>query len=658
VSDLPRKPSDSAFLAEQVNQVYGIEPVGMAATAVNATILAYVQWNAISRPILIGWLIAIFSVTAFRSWINFRFRRAPVKPQEAVRWGRIFRAELLLAGLAWGAAGILLFFGVDSAHQIFTAFVLGGMVAGAAALYSPLKTAFSFFALPILIPIFLGSALQGGIIHHSMAMMMLVFGISMWFTSKRVQSTTWTSIRLRFENRDLVGTLSRAVEETQATNENLEAEVAVRRKTEEELQKHRDLLEAKVAARTEELNQTNQDLRDALEAKTRIEEERRSLEEQLQFARKMEALSTFAGGVAHDFNNLLMGIGGQLAIMMAARAPGDPDLERLTAMEKRVREGADLSRQLLGITLGGKYEARPTDLNFLVEKIGNFARAHKEFSVQTKLADRLWTVAADMAQIEHAIMNVCLNAMQAMPNGGKLTLQTRNVFVDASRAQSFDVKAGEFAVVEITDTGLGMEKSLLARIFDPFFTTKGMGHGTGLGLSSAYGIARNHGGFIEVQSEKGKGSTFSVFLPRTLALVEKEDLHGAGVPVAGGKSVLLVDDDSMVAEVGALMLEELGYRVHVALGGEAALELFKKHRHDIHLVLLDMIMPGLSGGETFRLLKEIDPSVRVLLTSGFSIEGEAQELINEGCLGFLNKPYNLASLGAKIEKALSQPVPS
>jgi signal transduction histidine kinase/ActR/RegA family two-component response regulator len=655
---MTRKPSDSAFLAEQVNQVYGNEPVGMAATVINATILTYVQWNVVSRPTIIGWLIAIFGVTAFRSWINFRFRRASVKPQDAVRWGRIFRAELLLAGLTWGAVGIPFFVGGDGEHQVFTAFVLGGMVAGAAALYSSLKSAFIFFALPVLIPIFLSSALQGGTIHHSMAMMMLVFGISMWFTSKHLQSTTWTSIRLRFENRDLVGTLSRAVETTQASNENLEAEVAVRRKTEEELQKHRDLLEVKVAQRTEELSQTNQSLRDALEAKTRIEEERRSLEEQLQFASKMEALSTLAGGVAHDFNNLLMGIGGQLAIMMEARTPDDPDLERLTAMEKRVREGADLSRQLLGITLGGKYEARPTDLNLLVEKIGNFARTHKEISVQTKLADRLWTVEADMAQIEHAIMNIYLNARQAMPNGGQLSLQTRNVLINASRAQSFDVKAGEFAVVDITDTGLGMEKSLLARIFDPFFTTKEMGHGTGLGLSSAYGIVRNHGGFIEVQSEKGKGSTFSVFLPRTLALVEKEELHQAGVPPAGRKTVLLVDDESIVAEVAAIMLGKLGYRVRVALGGEAALELFKKHRHEIHLVLLDMIMPGLSGGETFRLLKEIDPSVRVLLTSGYSIEGQAQELINEGCLGFLHKPYNLASLGAKLEKALSQPVHS
>jgi signal transduction histidine kinase len=630
----------------------------MAATVINATILAYVQWEVVSRPIVIGWLIAIFGVTAFRSWINFRYRRAPVEPQEAVRWGRIFRVTLLLAGSAWGAAGILFFMGDDGAHRIFTAFVLGGMVAGAAAVYSPLKSAFGFFALPVIVPIFLGSAMQGGTIHHSMAMMMLVFGISMWFTSKRVQSTTWTSIRLRYENRDLVGTLSRAVEATQATNDNLETEVAVRRKTEEELQKQRDLLEAKVVERTEELSRTNQDLRDALEAKTRIEEERRSLEEQLQFARKMEALSTFAGGVAHDFNNLLMGIGGQLAIMMEARTPGDPDLERLTAMEKRVREGADLSRQLLGITLGGKYEARPTDLNLLVEKIGNLARTHKEFSVETRLADRLWTVDADMAQIEHAIMNVCLNAMQAMPNGGKLTLRTHNVLVDASRARSFDVKAGEFAVVEIADTGLGMEKSLLARIFDPFFTTKEMGHGAGLGLSSAYGIARNHGGFIEVRSEKGEGSTFSFFLPRTLALVQKEDPHQAGDPPAGRKTVLLVDDDFMVAEVAALMLDKLGYRVHVALGGEAALELFKKHRPDIHLVLLDMIMPGLSGGETFRLLKEIDPSVRVLLTSGYSIEGQAQELINEGCLGFLHKPYDLASLGAKLGKALGQPVSS
>jgi signal transduction histidine kinase/ActR/RegA family two-component response regulator len=631
-----RNLSDSASLAEQINQVYLNEPGGLAATIVNAIILAVVQWSQVSRTLLIGWLIAILGVTALRLWIHFRVFHYPVKPEESVRSSRIFRGGIFLSGLAWGSAGFLFFVGVDDAHRIFTAFVLGGMVAGAAAIFSPLKAGFPAFALPAVIPIFLCSLLERGVIHEAMAFMFLVFGITMWFTSKRVQSTTWATIRLRFENGNLVETLSRAVEE---------------------LRMHHGQLEAKVAERTEELSRSNDGLRHALEEKTRIKEERRLLEERLQVARKMEALATLAGGVAHDFNNLLMGIAGQLAILMDSRAPGDPDFDRLVAMERRVREGADLTRQLLGIARGGKYEALPTDFNLLVEKIGTlFGRTHKEILVHTTLAPGLWTVEVDRGQMEHAILNICINAMQAMPKGGSLSLRTGNVTVTGARARSFDVEPGDFAMVEISDTGLGMDKTTLARIFDPFFTTKEMAHGTGLGLSSAYGITRNHGGFIDVRSERGKGSTFSVFLPRSQAFAE------GGIPVravpisSGGKTVLLVDDERILVEVTALMLAKLGYRVYQALGGEAALEIFNRNRDDIDLVILDMIMPGMGGGETFRLLKEIDPSVKVLLSSGYSIEGQAQELIQEGCLGFLQKPYNLSGLGAKLEEVLGQNV--
>lgn len=648
-----REQTDSAVLAEQVNQVYLNEQAGMAATAINATILTYVQWSAVSRPILLGWLVAVFTVTGFRTWIHHRFRRQPVHPEKAMRWARIFRWEVLMSGLVWGAAGIFFFRDVNDAHQVFTAYVLGGMVAGAAAIFSPLKSAFSYFAVPIVMPILLSTVLQGGTIHQAMALMILIFGITMWIISNRMHSTTKASILLRFENRKLVETLSGSVETAQALNENLQAEVAVRRNAEEELRRHRELLEVKVAQRTEELSRINEELRRALEEKTRMEEQRRRLEEQLLVARKMEALATLAGGVAHDFNNLLMGIGGQLSILMEAHGPDNPDLDRLQAMEKRVREGADLTRQLLGIARGGKYEARPTNLNRLVVKIKSlFASTHKEIRVRASLASGIWTVDVDQAQIEHALLNICLNASQAMPDGGNLCLKTRNAVIDAIHAQSYDVKPGEFAVVEITDTGHGMDKSVLARIFDPFFTTKEMSHGVGLGLPSAYGIVRNHDGFIEVSTEKGKGSTFSVYLPRAQVVAEKGGPGKSGARPTGDRTVLLVDDEPIVADVAALMLGKLGYRVHQALGGEVALELFREHHGEIDLVLLDMIMPGMGGRETFRRLKEIDPDVRVVLSSGYSIEGQAQELIKDGCLGFLQKPYNLSDLDSKLETAL------
>ena len=473
----------------------------------------------------------------------------------------------------------------------------------------------------------------------------------------------YAAIRLRFENRGLLGSVSRSAREAQDLNASLKAEIRERERTQAELREHRDRLESVVALRTDELSRVNRGLREALGEKTRMEEERRRLEEQLLLARKMESLATLAGGVAHDFNNLLMGIGGQISLLMAGRREGDPELERLAAMERQVRQGAELTRQLLGLAMGGKYEVKTVDVNALVRRVaGLFARTHKEVRVAMRLEEGLGAVDADRGQIEQALLNICLNAAQAMPGGGVVDLSTRRVSLDAARAAACGARPGEFAVIAVADTGSGMDRSVLPRIFDPFFTTRGpagegAGKGAGLGLSSAYGIVRNHGGFIDVESERGRGSVFSLHLPLSASApgTGDSDLRESG---PGERTVLVVDDEPMVAEVAALMLQRLGLRPVQALGGEAALAAYSGSAERPVLVLLDMIMPGMGGEETFRRLKALDPGVRVLLSSGYSQEGRAQELLREGCRGFLQKPYNLDELRAKLEEVLGPLAPA
>ena len=264
----------------------------------------------------------------------------------------------------------------------------------------------------------------------------------------------------------------------------------------------------------------------------------------------MEAIGTLAGGIAHDFNNLLMGIQGRASLMLADMDSSDPHFEHLRGIEEYVRSAADLTRQLLGFARGGKYEVKVTDLNELTDRSAKlFGRTKKEITIHRKFQPGLWTVEVDRRQIEQVLLNLFVNAWQAMPAGGEIYLQTQNVVLDEAYVKPHGVKPGKYVKISVTDTGTGMDEQTKQRLFDPFFTTKGMGRGTGLGLASAYGIIRNHEGFITVYSEKGHGSTFNIYLPASgRAVSQRED--AAGDLVTGEGTILLVDDEEMILEVG------------------------------------------------------------------------------------------------------------
>jgi len=382
--------------------------------------------------------------------------------------------------------------------------------------------------------------------------------------------------------------------------------------------------------------------------------ERKRLESQLQQAHKMEAVGTLAGGIAHDFNNLLMGILGSTSLMLFNITSNHPHYESLKNVEQYVQSGAKLTKQLLGIARGGKYAVKPTDLNNLLEKTSEmFRRTSKDIRIYAKYQTDIWPVEVDQSQIEQVLLNLYVNAWQAMPNGGELYLQSENVFLDEEHVRLLSFKPGRCVKLTITDTGVGMDDATIQRIFDPFFTTKEMGRGTGLGLASVYGIIKNHDGIIDVFSKKGDGATFSIYLPAS----DKQIIEEKEMPrelLKGVEMVLLVDDEDSIVDVGGEILHMMGYQVLSARSGKEAVQLYQKSQATIDIVVLDMIMPEMGGEETYDTLKEINPKVKVLLSSGYSIDGKAKEILEKGCDGFIQKPFTVEELSQKIREILDK----
>ncbi|MBW1798006.1 MAG: response regulator, partial [Deltaproteobacteria bacterium] len=382
--------------------------------------------------------------------------------------------------------------------------------------------------------------------------------------------------------------------------------------------------------------------------------ERRELEAQLKQVAKMEAIGTLAGGIAHDFNNLLMGIQGRASLMMLDSDSSHPHFEHLREIEDYVTSAAALTRQLLGFARGGKYELKTADLNELIKKSSRmFGRTKKEIKINRKYQKDIWAVEVDQGQIEQVLLNLYVNAGQAMAGSGKLYIQTENIILDKDDATPYQVKPGKYVKMSITDTGMGMDDATRRRIFEPFFTTKEMGRGTGLGLAAVYGIIKNHEGIITVYSEKGEGTTFTIYLP-ALEMEVKEEKKGSEDVPKGTETILLVDDEDMMIDVGSQMMEKFGYQVLKARSGKEAIEIYEANKNMIDMVILDMIMPDMGGGDTYDKLSEMYPDIKVLLSSGYSIDGRASEILERGCKGFIQKPFNMSQLSRKIREVLDK----
>jgi len=317
-----------------------------------------------------------------------------------------------------------------------------------------------------------------------------------------------------------------------------------------------------------------------------------------------------------------------------------------------VQSGAKLTQQLLGYARKGKYVVSPICLNQIIrETTDAFSRTRKEISIHCQLDKDLSLIEADEGQMEQIVLNLFVNASDAMRGGGDLIISTHNATDEDMRGRLYSPKAGKYVKLAVADTGIGMDEDTQERIFDPFFTTKEMGRGTGLGLASVYGIIKSHGGYIDVDSEEGQGTTFSIFLPVSEKKHHEENKSTKHI-IEGSGTILLVDDEELVLEVGSKLIERIGYKVFVAKNGSEAIDVYKECKAKIDLVILDMIMPKMGGGETYDKMKRIDSNVKVLLSSGYSIEGEAAEIIKRGCNSFIQKPFSMNALSVKIDQIL------
>ncbi len=393
--------------------------------------------------------------------------------------------------------------------------------------------------------------------------------------------------------------------------------------------------------------------RDISERK-RAEEQKDRLEAILVESRRMESIGTLAGGIAHDFNNILMGIQGRTSLMLLDTDSCHPHFEHLKRIEDCVKSATELTRQILGFARSGKYEVKTTDVNRMLDNSSEmFGRTKKEITIHKDYRDKVWPVDVDRGQIEQVLLNLYINAWQAMPAGGNLYLATENTVLDKEFVTAHGIESGKYVKISVRDTGTGMDDETRQRVFEPFFTTKEMGRGTGLGLASSYGIIRNHGGIITASSEPFGGSTFTIYLPASeKEVIERVDTD-EGV-LEGHETILLVDDEEMVLQVGAQMLEAVGYTVLTAKTGKEAIEAYKEKKDGIAMVILDMIMPDFGGGETFEGLKSVDPGVKVLLSSGYTLNGEATKILSQGCQGFLQKPFKVTDLSQKVREVLAR----
>ncbi|MDR7569219.1 MAG: PAS domain S-box protein [Armatimonadota bacterium] len=382
--------------------------------------------------------------------------------------------------------------------------------------------------------------------------------------------------------------------------------------------------------------------------------EQKRLEEQLIQAQKMESLGTLAGGIAHDFNNILGSIVGYLGLIKED-LPAEATLRQyFEVVERSALRASELTRQLLGFARRGKFTVQRVQLRTLCEEVLNLFRStlHERIEVRTRFPEDLPEVEGDPAQLQQVVLNLCMNAKDAMPQGGVLTLELGEALADDPTSQG-PPDLRRYVVLTVRDTGVGMDDYVKSRVFEPFFTTKEPGKGTGLGMAMVYGIVRNHGGFVDLQSEVGKGTTVQVYLPVPVeSQPQPEEEAATGVAEGSGELILVVDDEEPLCNLLREVLTRRGYRVLVARSGEEAVDLYQQWRDEVDLVILDMVMPGMSGAEAFEAILRLNPKARVLLSSGYTQEGAAGELLRKGARGFLQKPYLITELTAKVREAL------
>ncbi|MCF6289433.1 MAG: response regulator [Desulfobacterales bacterium] len=386
-------------------------------------------------------------------------------------------------------------------------------------------------------------------------------------------------------------------------------------------------------------------------------EEMEKTQRQLFEAEKLTALGTLAGGIAHDFNNILCGILGHIALLKRKRNPEDKEYKTFETIEKAGFRAADLTKQLLAFARREILAHRPVNINDNVNNVVVLLKntINKRITIKLDLSKSLPPVLSDPAQLEQVVMNLCMNARDAMPEGGELAIKTEKVVLDAAFCKTHtEAKPGDYVKLTVMDQGTGIAEDVLPRIFEPFFTTKEVGKGTGLGLAMVYGVVKSHKGFCLVDSTPGKGTRFSVFLPVS-KVISGEDGRPAPERFAGKATIMIVDDEPFITTMLSEHLQFLGCTTLIATNGEEAVQILSENRDSVDLVILDLNMPVMDGKETYSRLKEIKPDLLVLIASGYdAINNTVREILDQGADGHIQKPFNLRDLSGKIAQILKK----
>ena len=389
------------------------------------------------------------------------------------------------------------------------------------------------------------------------------------------------------------------------------------------------------------------------------EEERRKLESQVQQTQKLESLGVLAGGIAHDFNNLLMAVLGNAELALLDLSEVSPARPMLEDIRRTSRRAADLCKQMLAYSGKGRFVVRAINISELVAEMGHMLEVSisKKAAMRLSLASNLPAVEADATQMRQVVMNLIINASEALgERNGVISISTGSLFCDRQYLQGMhldeNLPEGFYTFLEVSDTGCGMDAETVRRLFDPFFTTKFMGRG--LGMAAVLGIVRGHKGAIKVYSEVGKGSTFKILLPALNEVAEQAEAVSSNQPSIwkGSGLILLVDDEETIRLLGERMLERMGFSVLLAADGREALEIYRARAREISCVLLDLTMPNLDGEETFRELRKIDPSTRVIMSSGYNQQDVVTRFVGRGLAGFVQKPYTIPELSAVLQSVL------
>ena len=379
------------------------------------------------------------------------------------------------------------------------------------------------------------------------------------------------------------------------------------------------------------------------------------LQKQFQQAQKMEAIGTLAGGIAHDFNNLLQVMLGYSELLLAEKDRNHPEYGDLQKIFQTAKNGADLVQRLLMFSRKSEPKPVPMDMNKQIVQVEKLLRRTipRMIDIRLDLSSDLPRINADPSQMEQVLINLAVNARDAMPDVGKLTIKTSVVTLDEEYCRiHLEATPGEEVLLEVSDTGHGMDKETLEHIFEPFFTTKEMGRGTGLGLAIVYGIVKQHNGHITVYSEVDRGTTFRVYLP-AIPTEEGPGVEESGImPAFGTETVLLVDDEEFVRELGARMLTKQGYTVLTAASGPEAVQVYLREGERISLVILDLIMPEMGGEKCLEEILAIDPRAKILISSGATIEGRKKETVESQAKGFVSKPFQLREMLKAVRKVL------